>query len=303
MQCSTWLGIAIAVLVWSAVGVAQQESDSMGVADLDDRLARLSPDDPMTYFDLAEELAYERPQGVTRELAQRLFVLSAAIDAGSSEPLGLTPSVCIALAELSTDAEERRWLKALGEATNGVDRRPLWRLRPEVQQTDDTPEQFAKAMGLFRSGDGAMMRSMLRRVDGEALLRDAGMEPDSAIAVSDEIERLTPLMRPSGPGRDGRVVRTVRSGQQFVEIDPETGGNPGPDLSSTSYFNHLRAEVMLLGGKPETWSAQLVLERGRPFRDLDPDELSKHFGVDVRRKIWRKGGSDSDWTGGSWVTQ
>ncbi len=286
--------------VLCACAWASQESGS-GVPDLSERLAALSPDDPMAYFELAEEIAFEMPMGVSMELARRLFVLSSALDARSASPIGLTPSVCIALAELSIDSEERRWLRAMAESLQRSDGQPMWSVRADVSATDDTPEEFAKSMGMFRGGDGGGLRSMLRRVSAETLLRDAGMDQESALGVAQELERLAPLMRPKGVGRDGRVIRIVRDGQQIVEIDPETGGNPGPDLPADSFIDHLRGEVLLLGGEPSSWSAQLLLDRGRPFRDLDPDELSAHFGVDLTKTIWREGSDAADWTGGQWV--
>ncbi|TVQ77965.1 MAG: hypothetical protein EA380_06670 [Phycisphaeraceae bacterium] len=288
-------------LVCSVAPAQAPERRSSGVPNLQQRLAALSPENPMDYFNLAEEIGYEMPMGVARELAQRLFALSAALDRRSASPEGLTHSVCIALAELATDADERRWLRSLAEAVREDGGRPSWRLRGEARQTDDTPEQFARAMGSFRGGDGATMRALMRRVDGEALLRDAGLDHESASGVMRDLQRLVPLMRPLGPGRDGRVVRSTRDGVQTVEIDPETGGNPGPGLTSSEFVDHLRAELVLLGAQPSTWSAQLMLDRGRVYRDLDPEALGAYFRIDVERSVWRLGGASPDWTGGSWV--
>lgn len=299
--CLAWLGMLTLALVCSVAPAQAPERRGSGVPDLQHRLTALSPQNPMDYFDLAEEIVYEMPMGVARDLARRLFVLSATLDRRSASPMGLTHSVCIALAELATDADERRWLRSLAEAVREDGARPSWRLRGETRQTDDTPEQFARALGAFRGGDGAPMRALMRRLDAEALLRDAGMDHESASGVTRDLQRLVPLMRPLGPGRDGRVVRSTRDGVQTVEIDPETGGNPGPSLASSEFVDHLRAELILLGAEPTTWSSQLMLDRGRVYRDLDPEALGAYFAVDVERSVWREGGASPDWTGGVWV--
>lgn len=300
--CLAWLGLPMLALVCSVAPAQAPERRDSGVTKLQDRLAALSPENPMDYFDLAEEIAYEMPMGVARDLARRLFVLSVMLDRRSPDPIGLTQSACIALAELATDADERRWLRSLGESVREDVGRPSWRLRAEIRQTDDTPDQFARAMGAFRAGDGAPMRAIMRRIDGAALLRDAGLDHETASGVMRDLQRLAPVMRPPGPGRDGRVVRSTRDGVQTVEIDPETGGNPGPGLGSSEFLDHLRAELKLLGATPSTWSGQLMLDRGRVYRDPDPDALHLHFGIDVELSVWRPGGTEADWTGGVWRT-
>lgn len=298
----TWWGILMLALVCAVAPAQAPERRGSGVPDLQNRLAALSPENPMHYFDLAEEIAYEMPMGVARDLARRLFVLSIALDRRSPDPLGLTHSACIALAELATDADERRWLRSLAESVRDDEGRPSWRLRSETRQTDDTPEEFARAMGSFRAGDGAPIRAIMRRIDGAALLRDAGLDHETASAIIRDLDRLAPLMRPLGPGRDGRVVRSTRDGVQTVEIDPETGGNPGPGLGSSEFIDHLRAELKLLGATPSTWSGQIMLDRGRVYRDPDPDALHVHFGIDPRRTVWRPDATAADWTGGIWQT-
>ena len=97
------------------------------VPNLRERLEALNPSDPMAYFTLAEEVAYEADTRAERVLARQLYVLAYEIDHGLARASGrtgtLTPSVCLGLAALADRADEVLWLRALSP----LRRRPVGR--------------------------------------------------------------------------------------------------------------------------------------------------------------------------------
>lgn len=268
-----------------------------GVADLESRLEALHPEDPMAYFRLGEEVAYEMPFLAGRELARRLFVLAFELDRASEQPRGLGTSVCLALAELSTDVNEQRWLRALAEALEGSLSDVRWSASFAVGGADRAPLDLANAIGLARAGDVRHLRNMLSRFDVATVLRDAGMKPDEARSFVKHLEAVISRLRAHPPSRD---IRRQTEGELVVELEPTTGGNPGPSLTEQEYLAQLRVEMLLLDGRPATWAAQMLMGGGAPLRDIDPAELAPSFAVDPARSVFRVP-DGAAWYEGAWV--
>lgn len=268
-----------------------------GVAHLEERLESLRPDDPMAYFDLGEEVAYEMGFLAGRNLARHLFVLSFELDRKSAHPRGLGASVCLALAELSMDVNEQRWLRALAESLGGSLHDMRWSASFAVSGSDQGPLDLADAMGRAQAGDVRKLRSMLARFDVATMLRDAGMKPDDAKEFVRTLQREVDRLRAYPPSRE---VRRTTDGTMVVELDPVTGGNPGPSLTRDEYLEQLRVELLLLDGRPRTWAGQMLMGGGAPLRDIDPRELAPYFGVDPAKSEFRvpKG---AEWRDGAWV--
>jgi hypothetical protein len=292
----------ILIVTCAALALAQQQDvvvvPDTAVDDLQQRLTDLQPSDPMAYFELAEEVAYEMPHAPGQDLARHLFVLAFELDRRNGESLALGSSVCAALAELSTDVDEQRWLRALGASLEPDRDVPAWRTRVADSATDRAPLALAEALGAFRAGTYRDARATLSRVDGVEILRDAGMASNEATRIVNQVDRIVSSGRQSR-SRDGRVIRKVSDGRQTVELDPATGGNPGPSLTEDEFVDQLRAELFLLGGAPDAWGAQITLDGGRPLRDIDPDELAPYFNVDPTRPRWTIG-ADGAWESGVW---
>lgn len=295
----------IVVLAWAAalsVRGADPVADGggtispSGVPGLESRLELLSPTDPLAYFELGEEVAYEIPSGSGRELARRLYVLAFELDLRREEPLGLGGSVCLALADLSVDVSEQRWLRALAEALEGASRDVRWSSATSGV-ADRLALDLAEAMGRARAGDTRELRTLLGRFDVATFLRDSGMKPGEATDFARELEGIVDRLRVKPPSRE---ERRVVGGELIVEIDAETGGNPGPSLDDRAYLEHVRVEMLLLGGQAGTWASQLLLDDGAPLRDVDPSELAAAFGVDASRCVWERRG-DGGWREGAWV--
>lgn len=279
-----------------------------GVAGLEARLAALSPDEPMAYFRLAEEVAYEYATEPARRLAQRLFVLSFELDRRSARPAGdgLGASVALALADLSTDETERRWLLALASFFRGSSPGPA----PGPGGTggelagagaeDDLGRRLAEAAARLRGGDPTPVRILRNRADLPTWLRDVGFPPDEADEYLAELERVAGRIRRSPRSQDGRVIKRIVDGDQIVELDPITRGNPGPSLDADELVAQLRVEGLLVGADPRDWAAAELIHAGRPLRDVDADELAPALSVDPTRTVWRLDPSGR-WPGGRWV--
>lgn len=272
---------------------------SSGVADLRARLEGLRPDDPMAYFELGEEVAYEMPFLAGTELARHLYVLSFELDRRGEHPRGIGGSVCLALAELSTDVSEQRWLRALAEALEGGTGDVRWSVSLAVGGSDRGPLDLADAMARARAGDVRQLRTMLSRFDVATMLRDAGMKPEEARDFVGVLEREMARLRAHPPSRE---VRKTAEGELVVELEPTSGGNPGPSLSESEYLEQLRVEMMLLDGRPGTWAGQMLMGGDAPLRDIDPGELAPYFGVDAERPVFRAP-VGTGWRDGVWVRE
>lgn len=303
-------GLVVACAVWGeeartdeAVAGSEIVASAAGVEDLAGRLAELDGSDAMAYFELAEEVAYEYGGEEARALSRRLFVLAEWLDrvareegrAGAHPPLAA--SVCIALAELERGVGERRWLLALASSHGAVDRgRGVAGGR---RGTDDAAFVLAEAIGRVRSGDPVRARAALGRVDASALLREAGVAVDAADLLLAEVRREVSTPPLHARHSDGRVVRRLEESGPVVEIDPVTGGNPGPSFPAMTLLAHLAAEARLLGAEPDSFAAGLIIDGGQTLHELSVDELGPTYGVDVSETVWRPA-AGAAWPGGEW---
>lgn len=239
------------------------------IANLRDRLLSLSPDRPTAYFDLAEEIASESSTPRGWALARTLYTLAFSYDRARSAPIGLAPSVCLALAQRSTRRDEKRWLLALAVS---LDPTLVEVVRPPDRREASHAVRFDLASGLelYRLGEYRLALKKLGAPQVRALLMEySGMLTGGANEVYAELstepicrechnKRITPA--PDDPRHDFRLCRTCE-------------GDPGPDLSDAMLIEELRLERSLLSDEPRSWSASLVLTQGKALLDVDPAEL------------------------------
>jgi len=275
----------------------EQREMEAGVLNLNGRLATLNPENPMAYFELAEELSYlsvvmPHQRQTALRMAEQLYVLSFELERARSPQPELGASVCFALADLATPLE-RDWLLALA-ASFGTLRHDEPRLTSDERITDDhTRSDAAEALGRFRAVERRPLSAILRRVDVRREMIDSGVTVSDADWAMDKLRR--GLDRPYCPEcRNQRIVRTGTS-DQTIEHSLCTAcfGNPEPDppLSREELVRMLAIEAKLLGANPETWSAQDVVGGSRPIPDLDPSGLAERYGVDPDRPYWVSDGS------------
>lgn len=251
-----------------------------GVLNLGTRLEALSPEAPLAYFLLAEEVASEQPE--EHDLARTLYVLAFELER-RREPAGpLAPGVCLALADISRSDEERLWLRSLAGAMSL--RGASWTsLEPEEPPAADA-FTLAEALGQYRAGENRRALDLLESPGVARLFEEwAAPLPGGTARILDEL-------RAEAQCRRCRNKRVTSAGEPEVfEICSTCAGDPGPDLTDAELIEHLRVESALLRGAGSTWSAQLALDRARPLRDIDPAELAPWFRVDPAKTLFRNG--------------
>jgi len=256
-----------------------------GVEDLEERLRALRGRDAMAYFELGEEVAVESADRGGARLARELFVLAYEIDRSESQGAGrLGRSVCLALADLSRSAEERRWLLAMAEALDDRGGPASWPRAAERRRSDRVDARLAEGLSLYRAGDFNRARRILERRVAEE--RVASLPPDARRVIARvlrDIEQRLPL-------QEEQVRRVVRDeGRDRLKLSEASGGDPGPRLEPDGLLSIVALEARLLGQPVETWSATLAQRGGEPLLDVDPRELAAWFGVDPEAWLYRDG--------------
>jgi hypothetical protein len=252
-----WLiGLCAAALLVVAPGAARAPS-AAGIEDLTQRLEALRPQHAMAYFELAEEVADVADDEDMRALARRLFGLAGVLDA---EHLGR--SACLALADMEENELARRRLLALAALLGGGG---LAQAAPAeaVAGGGEAPSRTAvlavtEAFSLYRRGRGSQAMTVLDKPGAMELLR---------------------ALDPQLPGGANR----------FLEDCRHYRGQLRPSLSEGDLTRMLRLEIALLAGIERPWSSELLLGRGRPLVEVDPDRLEEALGVNAARSIYRNG--------------
>ncbi len=260
------------------------------------RLTALSPQKPVDYFLLGEEVAADSKDAETAGLARRLFVLAYELDAretGSRERSRLGPSVCLALASVAARDDERRWLRALadtlsdGSASLADPANEAGGIFPP-----ETAFDLATAIGLARAGEGRRAEQLLEKPGVSELLEqiDTAPMPDGSVNGLRSFFKKAIRDWPVCPQcRNRRVVPVGANRSGEVVLCDTCRGNPGPQLAEHEIAGQLRVEALLLQGTQRSWAAQVLADAGAPLRDLDPTELAGTYDVDPSRPLWRGG--------------
>jgi hypothetical protein len=269
-----------------------------------DNRTSLSPAGPLAYFTLAEDFtdlaaAATSPDESKRALAEarRLFILAAhtSLKRTSSGGASLAASAFAALAAIAELPDESRWLRGVAQGVAPPARSVRWEPSPRALAADAGAYDLAVALGRYRSGEFRRVRDTLRRQpDAAALLVRSGLDERQARAIITELE--SDSTRPSGCPRckGERVIRGPRTpddAKPAVELCPVCLGNPAPTpaLTPERFASELRAEALLLGAAPTTWSAQSRIDGAAPLRDIDPAAVAAHYAVDPEASVCRNG--------------
>jgi len=275
--------IAVAILlvcVIFSVSSAAAPLDDVNVPDLRERLAGLSPDDPMEYFRLGEEVAYESRGDRAVRLARRLYILAFELD--SSGRLGR--SVCLALAELSVTDQERRWLLAMAEALDQRSGPARWSRLAAGSDGGEAVEILTTGLARFHTGSYRQVYRALEHADVQRLAETLPQRDQRVVEMMKlELQR-------GGVCRECQNKRVIASGDDDIRLCPLCGGDPGPRLSPEELISAFGLEARLREVSTDQWSVQIAMDVGAPLRDVDPDELSSWFGIDPTRPYWRDGG-------------
>ncbi len=224
------------------------------IPDLDKRLAALAPSRPAEYFELAEEVADAAESDAERALARQLFGLAGTLD---TQRLGR--SACLALADLAADGHDRRRLLALAWLLDRGGGGSGDRTHDADAHGSEAALAVAEAFSFYRKGYGG--RAL------EALQVSGAME---LVEAHDQIFR--------------------GGAQRFLaDCDLYRGGGKKPAIAPVDLSRMLKVEAALLAGADRSWSAELLLSRGEPLVEVDPDRLAETLGVDPEAALWRNG--------------
>lgn len=222
------------------------------------RLESLRPENPLAYFELAEELAEAAANDAELDLARRLCALAGALD-----PKMLGRSACLALAHMERDEQARQRLLALAALLdqNRFTSLPDDRSAAAVRQPSrNIPALRAatEALSRYREGQGAMAITAARKPGAMQLLESGS----SAL--------------PGGLAR-------------FLEDCKLYRGQLKPALTNEDINAMLRLEAAWLAGDDRSWASELFLTKGKPLIEVDPDRLEESLGIDASRNMYRNG--------------
>ncbi|MCC6320517.1 MAG: hypothetical protein IT438_03670 [Phycisphaerales bacterium] len=261
-----------------------------------DRLAALSPDNPLAYFELAEEIAAAPIAIDDRDLARTLFVLAAVLAAepasagprkAETTPDWLASSACLALVSLAESEPERRWLRAMAGSLTPEESRAAAQRASSASSLDAPAQELAAALDSLRAGQGQRAAKLLERpgvsdlLDRYERLLTSDGRPGGAARIRSLVSKF-PYCREC---RNERVTRD----REGTHLCSTCGGRPGPKVEGEELVGQLRLESLLVNGIQRSWAAQTIADGGAPLRELDMASLADAFGVDPARRWWRQG--------------
>jgi hypothetical protein len=255
-----------------------------------ERLERLAPSDPESYFLLGEEVADLSPDLEQQGLAQRLFVLAFELDRARGPAARMGGSCCLALASMERLEPTQRWLLAVAGAVDPRYARQDWSVPAVPPASDETALAAATALGQARAGEGLAARKLLAEPGVAALLKsyERALSNTSATGALFRVQKYAQEW-PCKTCDNKRVV--PKQGPAGVEyrLCPNCGGNPGPKLSESELLVHLRFEAALLRGIQRSWAAQIAVDQGVPLRDPDPAGVAATYAIDPALVYYRDG--------------
>ncbi len=285
----------IALYILSSLITLTICADTFAQPQLQRRLESLSPTDPIGYILLAEDVSGSAKDVGEILLARRLFVLAFVLaekDPSQAEAaeFPIRASACLALADLETSEDRKRWLRALA---GRIDRRyagQRWDAADAPHQADESAFLLAEAVGLMLSGDGSLARERLDDPRVLALLeqtRDILDRPGNE-ASSAAILREAQIW-PCPECGNARGVPDRSEGGQVRRLCSTCRGNPGPVISREALIAYLGYQSLLLHGTQKSWAAELAVGLGRPILDPEPSEIAPTMGVDPTKVYYRAG--------------
>lgn len=269
-------------------------------------LSLLDPERPEGYFLLAEEVMAEWPDREGRLLARTLLVLAVHLEQArpGPPPPGRAPisgSACLALASLEAREDVQRWLAAMANLLDaGVSapgspggKRPPRTIEPVNWRT---ALEAAEVLQWARAGEGRRASQLLERPGVRDVLEDfeAGLDTERRLAgLSRVLKSIADWPGGCERCRSTRFVSTPAPrgtrGPGTLSLCDRCNGLPGPVQSPSELLADLRLESMLLRGVHRSWSAQLLVDAGRPVLEPEPSALARAYLVEVDKPVWRQG--------------
>lgn len=263
---------------------------SRGQSSFEAGLRGLSPDDPLGYFELGEEVADTASTPEQIDLARRLFCLAFILTDPAHADAWLRPSACLALAALEPGAERARWLRAVATRLDRRYATVRWNGRGEPDGDAALRLKLAEFIGLVRSGDGSLARERFEFPGVAGLAdqyRDAApddRQPSSFTRLASEAK-----IWPCPQCGNTRVVPDPANPREGKALCPTCRGDPGPVFTLGQLAASIAMEAVILRADSQTWSAEHAIKRTQVLRDPDPVEVPLLYGVDTELTVFRDG--------------
>ena len=231
------------------------------------RLELLSPNNPAEYYELAEEVSDAHGEAPGRDLARWLFAVSGALD-----PTRMGRSACLALADMESDAKQKRRLLALASLMGGGILLP---------RTGETGTSGSGPTWVNAFASGSMLAAAVAMSDGLGhYRRGEGAKALETFRKPGATELLMQFDRHLGPV--GGAARILDDCKHFR-------GAARPTLSPDQLVGMMRIELALLSGTHRSWAGDLLLYNAHPLMEVDPERLAETLGVDATRVLYRNG--------------
>lgn len=254
------------------VRIARAQIEIMVQTIDEDRLGKLSINSLADYQDYAEELAVQKVDPLSRELAVRLYTIAAYHSENDASQSDLYRSCLMGLAELADPGSDRqkKWLDQL----NLLDGKLPGNAKPGSSDSGPTSDQRETARQIVR---------MIRQGEGVAANRLLD-QPDSQNAVSlwsdwislPELKRLALLNR-----------LDLAQLNQLLQVELAIlAGETSPDVSANSMVNSFGQQAQRDGKVPMLFGGMALLA------DFDPEKSVYRDGVWVKPNPKSTGGND-----------
>lgn len=249
--------LILLLLTISASWASHADAQAVGSEPADRweaQLSALGPTNPLAYFELAEVIADQDADDTHRDLARHLFALAGVLD-----PARLGRSASLALADMEDREHIKRQLLALAALLDERGGVAGWGQPDEATQISASAAvAVGEALSYYRRGRGSRALAVLEKPGAMALLESVG--------------------------------DVLRGGaKRFVEDCKLYRGQRKPTLTEDDLHRMMQLEAAVLAVIDRAWSGQLLLGRGRPLVEVDPDNLPQTLGVDDSRPYYRRG--------------
>jgi len=228
------------------------------------RLAGLSPDKPLDYRDYGEELASQKIDPAARELARRLFLISAKIAQDRSET-EVCASALSGLISLTNAESERRQLKMLQFLVNPNAVEP--ESNPESGPTDNSPSELENDLML------QLVRA-IRREDSDLAIKLLSSQSNRQvfrkwieICTPEEFDRIAKVNRPS----KSQLEKLLQIEWQILTATRQSTNEKSGGIKS---------------GRVETWGDFASQPSGNPGMVPSFENVTS---MDPRKSIFRNG--------------
>lgn len=257
------------------------------------RLESLSPDRPLAYLELAEDLLAQPEfspddSGLVVQLLARAATLTFETD-----PIAAA-SACIALTDrrLAIDADERAWLRMVARSIEPKLEQPSWITQIAEPANAGAIASPLAAAALARLRNGDPRRAALVLDEPGVIDALSASSELRAIRGSQSVEAFFESYADQWPCpvcRGNRLASTNQGNESGHTLCSHCSGDPGPRFETNELILMLRAERSLMGSSRHSWSASSGGVMSGPRRPPVPSELSNRIGVSTENLWWRDG--------------